>query len=76
MKTPNVPVCVKDYSIEISVGGKWIEIAKVEGNFMRKRIHRFAPLTAERIRVNVFSTWGDRSARIMEIRATATQENT
>jgi hypothetical protein len=36
---------------------------------MRKRIHRFEMLTVEKIRVNVLATWGDRSARIVEIRA-------
>jgi hypothetical protein len=36
---------------------------------MRKRTHRFDRVTAEKLRVTVTETWGDPSARIMEIRA-------
>ena len=69
IKIPTVPRCVKDYEIEIFSYGEWKKIAEVEGNFMRKRIHEFDAVIAEKIRVNVLSTWGDPSARIMEIRA-------
>ena len=40
-------------------------------NFMRKRTHNFEPIKAEKIRVTALATWGDPSARIMEIRAEA-----
>ena len=69
IKIPNVPLCVKDYEVEVYADGAWKRIASVEGNFMRKRIHTFETLTAERIRVNVLATWGSPSARILEIRA-------
>lgn len=69
IKIPEVPTCVKDYEIEVFANGEWQKVASVEGNFMRKRIHNFETLKAEKIRVNVLSTWGDKSARIMEIRA-------
>jgi hypothetical protein len=69
VKIPEVPTCVKDYSVQILKKGEWVDVADVKGNFMRKRIHKFQGALAEKIRINVFSTWGDKSARIMEIRA-------
>lgn len=73
IKIPNVPLCVKDYDIEVFANGAWTKIAEVEGNFMRKRTHDFETVSVERIRVTVRATWGDRSARIMEIRASRKQ---
>ena len=69
IKIPNVPVCVKDYEVEVYADGEWKKVASVEGNFWRKRTHTFAPMTVEKVRVNVLATNGDKSARIMEIRA-------
>ena len=69
IKIPGVPQCVKDYTVEVFTGGKWVEVADVKDNFMRKRIHNFEKLTAEKIRVNVTATNGDQSARITEVRA-------
>ena len=69
IKIPEVPLCVKDYFVEVFANGSWQKVAEVTGNFMRKRIHNFATITAEKLRVTVLSTWGDKSARIMEIRA-------
>lgn len=69
IKRPGVPQCVKDYEIEVFVDSKWIKVATVTDNFMRKNTHSFDTLKVEKIRVNVNSTWGDKSARIMEIRA-------
>ena len=68
-KFEGVPVCVKKYDIEANDGNSWIRVADVEENFMRKCNHTFDTIQAEKIRVNVYSTWGDRSARITEIRA-------
>ena len=68
-KFEGVPVCVKKYDVELFDGTRWIQIADVEENFMRKCNHNFDPISAEKIRINVHSTWGDRSARITEIRA-------
>lgn len=69
IKIPNVASCVKSYSIEVFDGTKWVETASETENFMRKRTHFFEAITAEKIRVVVKETWGDPSARIMEIRA-------
>jgi len=68
-KIPCVPLCVKDYTVEVFDGQTWIEVANVTDNFMRKRNHSFLPVTAEKIRITVNRTWGDPSARITEVRA-------
>ncbi len=68
-KIPNVPLCVKSYTVEVFTDGKWEKIADVTDNFMRKRNHGFECKNVEKLRVTVRETWGDPSARIMEIRA-------
>ena len=69
VKFPRVSTCVKSYFVEVFNGREWVEVAREEENFMRKRTHFFDPITAEKLRVTVLETWGDPSARIMEIRA-------
>ena len=69
-KKPTPARCVKDYTVEVFDGTAWITVAEITDNFMRKRTHTFEPVNAEKIRVTVKETWGDKSARIMEIRAT------
>ena len=69
IKIPHVPVCVKDYTVEVFDGKSWLQVADIRDNFMRKRVHTFPEFTAERIRVTVKETWGDPSARITEVRA-------
>jgi hypothetical protein len=69
LKSPVVSLCVKDYFVEIFGDGKWIKIADVKDNFMRKRIHTFENTVVEKIRVTVTATNGDPSARITEVRA-------
>ncbi len=68
-KFPEVPLCVKDYRVEVESGGRWETVAEVSGNFMRRRVHTFAQRPVEKIRVTVLATCGDKSARITEIRA-------
>ena len=68
-KFKGVPVCVKKYNVEVFDGDKWTQVADVEENFMRKCNHSFNAIDTEKIRINVYSTWGDRSARITEVRA-------
>jgi hypothetical protein len=57
--------------VEVFDGAEWKTVAAVADNIMRKRTHAFEPITAEKIRVTVTATWGDPSARIMEVRAEA-----
>lgn len=69
IRYPEVPVCVKDYTVEVFDGKTWHKVADEKGNFMRKRNHSFPAMAVEKIRVTALETWGDPSARIMEIRA-------
>ena len=69
LKSPYVPTCVKDYFVEVFADGKWVKVAEVEDNFMRKCNHSFDTLTAEKIRVTVTKVADDPSARIIEVRA-------
>ncbi|MBO4411963.1 MAG: FAD-dependent oxidoreductase [Lachnospiraceae bacterium] len=68
-KRPAVPETVKDYVVEVGTAAGWVKTAEVRDNFMRKRVHEFEPIEAEKIRVTVLATNGDKSARITEIRA-------
>lgn len=68
-KAEGVPACVKDYTVDVFDGTQWIRVADIKGNFQRRRSHAFVPMQAEKIRITVLATWGDPSARIMEVRA-------
>ena len=46
----------------------WIWPA-VDGNFQRRRVHRFPTVTAVRLRLTITATNGDPSARVFGIRA-------
>ena len=65
---PLPPECVRDYRIERWSDGGWKPLATVRGNFQRRRVHRFAPVTTDRIRIVVTATNGDPMARIFEVR--------
>jgi len=52
-------------------GSSWQEVARVKDNFQRRRIHRFPTVDAQRLRVLVQATHGDKSARLFEVRAYA-----
>ena len=69
-----VPQCVRDYHVSVRVAGDWRLVASVAGNFQRRRVHRFAPVSTKRLRVTVTATNGDASARIYEIRASGPGE--
>jgi len=75
MKVPHVHRCIKDYNIEVYNGKSWVKVADEKDNFMRKRTHSFDAIKAEKIRVNALATWGDKSARIMEISAESVSSN-
>jgi len=73
--TPLEPIkeCVSDYSIQVMDGGKWKTILEVEGNYQRRRIHKInAPVRTRQLKVVVSKTWGDKSARIYEVKVTKT----
>ena len=61
--------CVRDYAVMIRSGEGWETILEVEGNYLRKRVHKFEDkLRSDAIRVEIRATNGDRSARIYEVR--------
>jgi len=63
------PECVRDYQILAeTAGGGWQSVARVRGNYQRKRVHRFAPVDTDRIRVLLEATNGAPNARIYEVR--------
>ena len=62
------PECIKDYSIKILDNGSFKTIIEVRDNYKRRRIHKFKSVTTQRLCVEVYSTNGDPSARIYEIR--------
>jgi hypothetical protein len=63
-----VPECVRDYNLSYWDGNSWVEILTEKGNYLRHRIHRFEPVTANRLRLTVQATNGANTARVYEIR--------
>ena len=57
-----------DYVLEAFDGERWHELARVAGNNLRHRFHRFAPIAAERVRVTIFDSGDHKTARLFEIR--------
>ncbi|NIA06082.1 MAG: FAD-dependent oxidoreductase [Actinobacteria bacterium] len=60
--------CVKNYRLEARVNKKWKPLATVKDNYQRRRVHRFANVRADRLRLTISATNGDPSARIYEMR--------
>jgi hypothetical protein len=65
------PETVKDYDLQLVHGETSRTIARVEGNYLRKRIHSFEPGTVDGIRLRIRATNGSKNARVFEIRAYA-----
>ncbi|MFW6156281.1 MAG: FAD-dependent oxidoreductase [Armatimonadota bacterium] len=63
------PETVRDYTVAVECGGKWVEVARVRGNYQRRRAHTFECLTGTRVRVTCEATHGVDEARVFEIRA-------
>lgn len=57
-----------DYVLEAFDGERWRDLARVAGNNLRHRVHRFAPIAAERVRVTIFDSGDHKTARLFEIR--------
>lgn len=62
------PETVADYVIEVGQDGEFTEVVRETGNYLRKRVHRIAPVTGDTARITVSRTNGDASARIFEVR--------
>lgn len=63
------PECVRDYELQAWQNGQWETLRKITGNHQRRRIHSFAPICTERLRLLVTATNGDPCARVYEFRA-------
>jgi len=60
---------VHSYRIEYKTGSTWKQIITVRNNFERKRVHRLSEnIITNDIRIVVLETYGEKSARIVEIR--------
>jgi hypothetical protein len=60
---------VRDYRVCSHHRGKWTEIGAFRDNYLRRRIHRWEnKINADKIKVEVLSTWGSPCARLYEIR--------
>jgi hypothetical protein len=59
---------VRDYRLWYESKGGWKKIGEFRDNFLRRRVHQFQRITAEKIKLEVMSAWGNPSARIFEIR--------
>lgn len=64
------PLVARDYRVEVAdAAGDWATIAEIGGNWQRRRDHRFAPRTVQKVRVTITATNGGRTARLVEARA-------
>ena len=57
-----------DYIIEAETENGWYEVARVQENFLRKRVHRFNTLVAKKIKITVTGSGDAKTARIYEVR--------
>ena len=62
--------CVSAYRLEAATADGWTALAEETDNFQRWRVHRFAPVRADRLRLVVLAMRDPRyRARVYEIRA-------
>jgi hypothetical protein len=59
---------VRDYTVDVDVGGDWRTAARVDGNYQRRRVHEFETIEVRAVRVVVSATNGLDHARICEVR--------
>ncbi|MBD3289998.1 FAD-dependent oxidoreductase, partial [candidate division KSB1 bacterium] len=58
----------RDYGLFYELNGEWKDIGTFRDNYLRRRVHRFQRIRADKIKIQLLSTWGDPSARIYEVR--------
>ena len=65
-------MCAKDYDISVQQGGEWHEIVSVQDNYHRWRVHDFAAVTTNRLRLRVLAAHEEGfGARVYEVRVYA-----
>jgi hypothetical protein len=64
------PETVRDYTLAYrrTVTGPWMDLVKVTGNYQRLNRHRFPPVEAQALRLQVQATNGDKLVRVFEVR--------
>jgi hypothetical protein len=62
------PECVKKYEVAIAAAEGWKTVARHDDNYARRRVHVFAPVRSDRLRITVLETNGNPAARIYEVR--------
>ena len=63
-----VPECVKDYALCYYNGVSWVNIWTENDNYHRCRKHKFDPVSAQKLRIEVRATNGAETVRIHEVR--------
>jgi hypothetical protein len=63
------PETVRDFAVHGEAGGTLRELARVEGNYQRRRVVRFEPQPLDAVRLEITATNGVDHARVLEIRA-------
>ena len=59
---------VTDYVLEAFDGDKWRDLARMAGNNLRHRVHTFAPIAAEKVRLTILDSDDHKTTRLFEIR--------
>ncbi len=59
---------VRAYTIEVNDGEKWIQVGEVKDNYMRRITHKFDPINATAVRLNITETGDGKTARVFEVR--------
>ena len=62
------PECTKSYYIEVAAAQGWNRLAEEHENYFRRRVHTFASVQSDRVRIHVLETNGAASTRIYEVR--------
>ena len=60
--------CVRDYTLECRVNGKWVRVVRERDNFQRFRRHQFKQVVADKVRLTVEASNGAKTARVHELR--------
>jgi hypothetical protein len=60
--------CIRNYRIEVNVGGEWRAVVSEKMNYQRFRRHTFNPVVTDRIRLTAETVQGGGSACVHEIR--------
>ncbi|MBD3942102.1 FAD-dependent oxidoreductase [Microbacterium sp. NEAU-LLC] len=65
-----MPELVRDYRVETASAGEWHPLVRVEGNHLRRRVHRLEePVRANALRVVVEATNGATTTMVVALRA-------